>query len=360
MLNLKLYKSIYLYIALLVYHLGFLFFIYPYVLTNNADAYRYWHLKKEFFSYQFFGTDLIRIINYPLASLLNISYLGGFIIYALIGGITIILLYKIALDYIKPNSYWQFILLIFLFLQPNLHVWTAIIGKEVWLFLALVGIAHSLIQKKYKSWVLWASLLLIILIRPHVAMFLILAVVLTYIIENKKWTTSKLMILLVLVATTILAYNLTIKLLNYPNAWDFSFILQHNNRSLLAFRRADSYLPMIDYNILERFFIFNFYPIFNTNLSLYPNWIISLENLFFIVLILLALILRIVKFNKTKLDSFCLVFILFGSIATLFFTQRYSCVGIFIRTKMMYMPFVGIVCLKIIFKALHTQKNFKN
>lgn len=339
-------QEIILPILLLVYHLIFAVVAWQYYSQNAGDAHRYWILTGDWNSYLNVGTDVIKLINYPFAKILHLPFWAGFVLHSLMSFYAIYELYSFSLDYIKPTNNCSKYLLMFVFLLPNLHFWTSIIGKEPIVFLAITLIMINQFRARYFNFQYIFSWILLILIRPHVAMFLLLAISFALIIKDKKLSGKK---ILVVISTIILAlglYLMTMHLLD-RNPLHIAYILERNDASLVAFQRADSYVPMIDYNVFERFFVLNFRPLFIDSVSLY-SFILSAENFLTLIVLFFSLLIFIYRFKTIKLDFFAKVALLFFIISSLFFIQRYSCLGIFVRTKIMYLPFVMIVAVKII------------
>ena len=194
--------------------------------------------------------------------------------------------------------------------------------------------------------------LILILIRPHVALFLHLAIGIDYIFRGKI-NQKKLITLGVGSAICFILYIMTLSILN-RNPFDIAYILERNNASLLAFKRAGSYVPMINYNFVERFFALNFRPLFWDAQSFF-GMVLSIENGLVLILFLSGIYYYIKNYKTVKSDRFVRISLLFFIISSLFFIQRYSCIGIFVRTKIMYIPFVLIALIRII--SYHHKKN---
>lgn len=331
---------------LLFYHLIFAVIAWKYYVDHGGDAQRYWQLSKDWGSYLNVGTDVIKFINYPFTSILHLHFWCGFLLYSLIGFYAIYELYRFALSYIKPSSILSSTLLMFVFLLPNLHFWTSVIGKEPLVFLAITWIIISYSEKKYTTFKFLFGAILLILIRPHVALFLLISIAVTMIFNDKKSFPQKMIFAVAALAMSVGLYFMTIKLLE-RNPFNIEYILKSNEWSLLAFKRAGSYVPMIHYNVFERVFALNFRPLFLDSKTVF-DFVLSAENFIVLILFFAAIVIYIIYYRKIKLDTFAQVALLFFLVSSLFFIQRYSCLGIFVRTKMMYMPFLLITALQII------------
>ena len=340
--------------ALFLYHLLFAGIACAYFLYNKGDAHNYWNLTEHWTSYIGIGTKVIKLINYPLVAVLKLPFWFGLLIYNLIGFLAIWELYSFAHHYISPKTEMADLLLKILCLLPNLHFWTSIIGKEPVVFLAVTWIMTEYADAKFYSFKSILGWLLLMAIRPHVAMFLLLAIVISLLFSSGKLTIKKVRMIIFGMAGSFIMYILTLKLLN-RNPFDIQYILERNDASLIAFRRANSYVPMIDYNIVERFFALNFRPLF-WDADSFLSLILSVENGLVLLLLSGALFACIRDFRTITIDSFAKLSMAFFLISSCFFIQRYACLGIFVRTKMMYMPFLLLAALKIISPYVNTNK----
>lgn len=340
-------------VFLLLYHSAFAFIAWQYNLANPSDAYKYWHFEGNWIDFFSIGTDVIKFINYPFVKVLNLPFWMGFSMYSLIGYYAILELYRFAQSYVNPQHDTVKYGLMGVFLLPNLHFWTAIIGKEPLVFLAITWIIIKQTEKQYINFKYFVGWLLLILIRPHVALFLLLAIGITLLIKDSQLTRKKIGIAIGLATCSLGLYLMTMHLLN-RNPFDLAYILERNNASLVAFKRANSYVPMIDYNWIERIFALNFRPLFFDAHSFF-SLVLSVENVLTLLLMFLALMSYIVRFKTIKLDTFARISLLFFVVSSLFFIQRYSCLGIFVRTKIMYAPFVLILAIKIL-NGLYREK----
>ena len=336
-------------VILLVYHLTFAIIAWEYSQQHPSDAVRYWMLEEEWSDYLHWGTDVIKLISYPFSSVLQWPFWTGFLLYSLIGFFAIWEFYSFSLRYIKPSGKWEKGLLILIFLLPNLHFWTSVIGKEPVVFLAITWI---IIQNSHRKYVSIKNILgwwLLTSVRQYHARFLPMAVLLGMLGDNRKWNCKKSIAIVASVLTISGLYLMTMHLLN-RNPLDIAYILERNRASLVAFKRAGSYISMIDYNWIERVFALNFRPLFWDARSTY-DFILSVENLLVIVLLLTSVVVWVKNAKHIKWDFFAKISILFFVIASLFYIQRYACLGIFVRTKIMYLPFLLIVAIKIIVKT---------
>jgi len=237
------------------------------------------------------------------------------------------------------------ILPIFYFL-PNLHFWTASLGKESLIFFGLASIFYAIASNKFKAFSLIGGCLLIILIRPHVAMMLLTSLIIIGIL-SKKYNLKKRLIFVLASFSVFLGLLYMVFQLTKIRFWNWDRILYFNNFSILSFRHSGSYVPMLDYSLPYQLFSFYFRPLFYDTHSII-SLLASFENVFVLCIHILATFFLILFYKKTNFPDWLKCVFLFTIICGLLYIQRYANLGIFMRTKMMFQPFTIVGLLFII------------
>jgi hypothetical protein len=337
-------------IVIFVYHLLFTFFAYQYFLSKGGDSQLYWFLKGNqvilpWVDYLSLGTNFILFLNYPFAVLLQLPIWVGFIVYSIVGYYAILSIYEWSLQWIPqaPKVFGISILQLLVFL-PNIHFWTSFLGKESLILLSLIIIFQSITRHNYYTFKNILAVILLILLRPHVALFLFSAVFFVFVFWNSKNTLQQKLIFVLLAVPLLSGLFYSVLQLTKIKYWDWERITKFNTYSMDSFQHADSYVPMTEYSIVERIFAFNFRPFFLDSNSLL-SLVVSIENAFVLVLLLLTFCFSILYFKRWHFNEISKIIVIFALVSCLFYIQRYACLGIFLRTKVMYMPFVLLVCV---------------
>lgn len=333
-----------------IYHLFFVFISFEYVTKNGGDSFLYWFQTestqhKSWFDFFNYGTDALLFLNYPFAKLLSIPFFFGFILYTLIGFFGFIQLYRLALLMIKrellPKA-TQYLLYAFLLL-PNAHFWTALIGKEAIIFAALSTLFLKAYQQKLTSAGSVFSFLILLVVRPHVAFMLLFTLALVMLLSSKFNFKQKAIRFISIAIPLFVSFYMFLQLAEIK--WfDWSRIQRFNLGSLRSFEGSGSFVPIESYSIPMKVFTFYFRP-FLENVDHLFYLILSIENVFFLLLIITGLVM-IIKyrfvFHHDDFSKFVIVFCIVGG---MLFTQRYSGLGIFVRTKVMFLPYLGVVMI---------------
>lgn len=342
-------------VILFLYHLIITVFSYQYALAHRGDSHFYWGetfdiLKYKWLDFAHFGNDTLLFINYPFLKL-GTPFLIGFLLYSLVGFLGILKALEWAACVTQNRLQFKGINLIYVvFFLPNLHFWTATLGKEPLVFLGIASVFYAMATQKYKTVSFVIGGLLLVLIRPHVAMMLFMTVMIVYLFQNKWSFAQKIKIGLAALALMGLLFYSTLQLAKiYYFNW--SRIQYYNEFSIRSFKHSGSYVPMLDYTIPHKIEAFLFQPLFFDAHSLI-SFLASFENIIVLTIHLVAVYLIGIRFSKIQWQDWMKIALLFTLISSLLYTQRYANLGIFMRTKIQFMPFELIALLYVIKQGL--------
>lgn len=343
-------------ITLLVYHLVGTLFFYSYTQAHASDATLYWfvnakpagHSWFELFGY---GNHLMRWLNYPFAVLLQLPLWAGTLLYSVIGYLGILQLYKLGRLFIGDYLIFKgFNLLPLLAFMPNLHFWTAGITKEVLCFYAIATILLQLQRDRIKSLAFIASWTLLIGVRPHVVFILLASIGVVYMWFIPLSRKRKLLYTLSLTTLLIFLYIMVCGIIHI-HPLDIERWLANNESWRNSFMQSGSYVPIQQYSYAYKFFTFYFRPFFYDTKHMY-SWVLSIENVVLLTLYGTALYQWFMNRKTIKLHYVLWSIIVFNVLGFIIYVQRYAGLGIFVRTKMMFQPFMVMVLLYILIKTI--------
>lgn len=348
-------------ILLFVYHLIFTFFSYNYSIeSGRTDSILYWFLSKHtvdksWLSFLNYGTDFLLFINYPLVKF-GMPFWGGFLFYSCIGFLGIIQWIRFTRHVFNDAFTSNYIYILFgIFLLPNLHYWTSNLGKEALVFWGISSVFYALVSSEYKSFSFIVSSLLILIIRPHIALMLLTAIAIIILLKSNYSLITKLKIFAI--TSTIVSLSIYMILqISKINYWNWERIKYFNEYSILSFKNSGSYVSMLDYNYLYRWFSFHFRPLFYDTHNLYMI-LASIENLILLILFLFVSVFILLFYKKIIFYDWMKIIFLFNILGTVLYIERYANLGIFMRTKVMFEPFLLISFLSIIFQSRSILQN---
>jgi len=333
---------------LFLYHIIITVCSYQFALAHMGDSHFYWGetfdiLQYSWLDFAHFGNDTVLFINYPFLRL-GAPLLLGFLLYSFVGFLGIVKALQWAECVTQNKLQYKGINLMYLvFFLPNLHFWTATLGKEPLVFFGIASVFYAMARQKYKTISFIIGGLLLVLIRPHVALMLFMTVLLVFLFQKKWSVAQRLKIGIGALSVVVLLFYSTLQLAKIYY-FDWNRIQYYNAFSIQSFKHSGSYVPMLDYYIPHKLAAFLFQPLFFDAHSLL-RVLASIENLLVLIIHLLALYVISSRFAKIQWHDWMKIALLFTLISSLLYIQRYANLGIFMRTKIQFMPFEVIALL---------------
>lgn len=335
--------------GLFFYHLFFFGVYYTYALFNPSDSKNYFERPQlptknwgDFFGT---GTTFMDFLSYPFINYLNFNYEMMMVLFSWFGYIGFVYAYLFFRENIpvKIRVFKRIDFLILILFLPNMHFWTASLGKGSAIFLGLMMFAYAIKEPK-KRWVsLVLGSVLIYYIRPHVFLFVAVGTVLGYFSGREKisfW--KKALIIIIMVGSLVIVQDQILGMAGLANSdnlvEDFEDFSEERGGELA---KSDSGVNMSSYPLLLKLFTFWFRPLFFDAPGLL-GLIVSAENLIYLLLFLKILKKDFIKFLRKSniVVKMSLTVFLLSSLALTFVMSN---LGIIMRQKSMVMYFLFFV-----------------
>lgn len=316
-----------------------------YCFFIKGDAIGYWRVPKaytmETFKEGLFngeGTMFMYAFNFMFSNLLNMSYLSNTLVFSLFGFMGLTFFYMVAVKTITFNTMmFGYVLFPLIFFLPNLHFWSAGVGKDTTLFLCIGMFAYGIMKPFTRIPLLALSVLLAMAIRPHIVLFLMVGFGLAYIFGGKVPVYQRVLFSIVLIGIGLAILPSVMEFAKIEEASSESFDkFAENKAAVLSRASAGSAIDISSYPFLLKVFTFWFRPLFFDARNL-NGLIASAENLIFLIIFIRAMRAKPLQaFRKAPFVIKGLVFFLIvGSFA---FSQSLGNVGIMIRMRNMFLP----------------------
>lgn len=334
---------------LFFYHLFFWVVYYLYALFNRSDSALYYlRPQNEAKSWSdFFGTSttFIDFLSYPFINFFGFNYEMMMVFYAWLGYLGFVYAYLFFRENIplKITVFKKLDFLTLILFFPNMHFWTASLGKGAPIFLGLMLFAYAIRNPKSRIITIIFGSLLIYYIRPHVFMFVAVGTVLGYMSGKEKisfW--KKAFIYISLIGGLILVQDTILGVAGLEGSEDlvegFDEFSEDRSQSL---SNSGSGVDMSSYPLPVKLFTFWFRPLFFDAPGLL-GLITSVENLMYLLLFIKILRKDFISFirNSTVVVKMSLVVFFLSSFAMTFVMSN---LGIIMRQKSMVMYFAFFV-----------------
>lgn len=340
--NIRLMNTLYF------YHLLFFVVYFIYAMYRPSDSKQYYFLSVTQSDYwlDFFetSTPFITFLAIPLVKL-GLSYAGTMLLFSWFGYLGFVFAYLFFRENIpyKIKIFGVDFLTLLLFL-PNMHFWTASLGKGSVIFLGLMIVAYA-IKKPLNRWFLLSlGSFLVYMVRPHVMLFVMVGITFGYLRGREKINPAlKFIVILLMIGFLAIASETILKMVNLENSQNLTqdFMNYSELQSERLAEHAGSGVNMNNYSLPFKFFTFWFRPLFIDA----PNaigFIISFENLLYLLIFLKILNWRFVKFFRKAPYMVKMSGITF-LLATFALTFLMSNLGIIMRQKSQVMYFAFFI-----------------
>jgi len=335
--------------SLFIYHFFFFIVYYTYAYFNPSDSKNYFDrpqtpLKSwgDFFGT---GTTFMDFISYPFINYLNFNYEMMMVLFAWFGFIGFLFAYLFFRENIpvKIKVFGRFDFLVLILFLPNMHFWTASLGKGAPIFMALMIFAYAIKNPKERKFILLLASLIIYFIRPHVFLFIGVGTVLGYMTGREKISFSrKLLIYVGMIGGLMLVQDQILAVAGLQGSddllSDFEEFSEDRGGELA---KSGSGVDMSSYPLPLKLFTFWFRPLFFDAPGLL-GLIVSAENLIYLLLFIKILKKDFIKFLK-KSNIVVKMSITVFFLSSLALTFVMSNLGIIMRQKSMVMYFLFFV-----------------
>lgn len=334
--------------SLFLYHLFFFGVYYTYALFNNSDSKLYFERPQWGETWgEYFGTSttFIDFMSWPFINVLGFNYEMMMVFFSWMGYLGFVYAYMFFRENIpiKIKVFKNFDLLILTLFLPNMHFWTASLGKGAPIFMGLMMFAYALGNPKSRLITLILGSAIIYFIRPHVFLFVAAGTVLGYMTGKEKISFGKkLMIYVGMIGGLILVQDQILGMAGLEGSenlvTDFENFSDDRSQGL---SESGSGVAISDYPLPLKLFTFWFRPLFFDAPGVL-GLIVSVENLIYLLLFIKILKKDFISFIKKSPVSvkMSLVVFLLSSFALTFVMSN---LGIIMRQKSMVMYFLFFV-----------------
>jgi len=334
---------------LFLYHMffGIVYYAYAFIYPSDSHKYFVWPQNVTKGWLDFFGTEttFVNFISYPFINGFGFSYEMMMVLYTWFGFLGFVYAYLFFKENIslEVKVFKHIDLLSLILFLPNMHFWTASMGKGAIIFLGLMIFAYSIKYPKARIIGLLVGSFLVFYIRPHVYLLLTVGGLGGFLLGKDSFSWKKKgLIGLTILAGLFLVHEQILAVVHLNNSQDLlgDFIKFTTKRSN-DLDNAGSGVNMAGYSLPEKFFTFWFRPLFFDAPGIL-GIIISAENLIYLLLFMKIIKIDFLKFLKNAPVNVRMSLVLF-LITSFAMTFVMSNLGIIIRQKSMVMYFLFFV-----------------
>ena len=342
-------------ITLYVWHTVFCFLYFWYATSNSSDASHYYYQSLNGGVTFSLGTDAVTFITAFFSNILRLSFLGTSLIYNIFGFIGL-MAFDAALRFAvfkkKRNVRLLAKLIIFL---PSVSFWSAGLGKDSLAFLSAGMILWAALNFKERVWVMVPSVLIMLLVRPHIAGILILSLTVSIIMQKRVSPIFRVLYGVLAIAVSLYLVPIGLKYTNLENVESTEEVQKYIANRARNNMEGGGSVDISKMSVPLKVVTYLFRPLPFEAHSIF-SFAASLDNVVLLYLFIVGMSETVKKRYKSTGENrvfmwtyslFCL-FILSGSTANL---------GISVRQKWMFTPMLIFLMISVIGKRERRQQN---
>jgi len=345
------------------YHVLFFLIYYIFALYSPSDSKGYFSRPQValdgWLEIYDTGTPFIDFLGYPFIVKFGFSYEMMMLLFSWLGYWGFVYFYIFFKENVKHKHtfYGKDLITIFIFL-PNMHYWTASLGKGSIIFWGLALTTYGISNISKRKFSIFLGMLIVYQVRPHVFFVMLGAILVGFFTGRQKVPFyQKMIVLLAGTATLILMYDKILAFANLDgdNVFESFDALSSHRAQELA--KSNSGIDISNYPLIFKFFTFWYRPLFIDSPG--PvGLLVSFENMFYLALTVrlfkgrfLAFFAKSDALVKTSAVMFLgISFALSGTLSNL---------GIIIRQKSMVMYYFLFIILAFLEYKKVLQENKK-
>jgi len=341
-------KDFYIIFIIFLWHTLYAFLYFLFTLNNPADAKGY-YLRSLLNDIELYpGTKFIIYLSSLFSKKIDLSYLNVSLIFNIFGVLGLVFLYFTLKEFLKKLP-WYWTLLLFL---PSMSFWSAGLGKDAVSFFSVCLFLYTIISNKKLYILLPISFFFMFMVRPHIALMMIISFIIYFILKSKVHILFKVITLPIIVASITFSSSFVQQYIGLEEASIdsvSSYVEQRQGYNQSGGSSID--LQSMSYPMQIFTYIFRPLPFdAHSTLALFT----SIENT-----ILLFLFIYILFISKFRLYSFVegkntwLLIYAFLTCSMLAITT--ANLGIATRQKWMFMPIFIYLLIYAFYRYKHNQ-----
>ena len=311
-----------------------------YSMSNPADSIRYFTSSLIWDQAPALGTRFVIFFNSLLSQGLGMSYGGSFFAYNILGSVGLIAVSAALREAFAGKSRLVRQIVAFLPFLPGFSFWSTAIGKDSIAFFGVGLICWAAAQPYRRFPAIVIGFVALLVVRPHMAGFLTIALALAYSLANGGPIKLKLVVSALVLPT---AAAVTVISLDYLGLDEADSLIEYVEQRQSYNTEGGSSVDIANASIPTRLFMYVFRPLFIDASGAF-GLVVSFENLVLFGIGTAALYGMLKR--RSSLTKFQRVFFsIYVMISWLALANTTANLGIAIRQKTMFTPMLMILLL---------------
>lgn len=335
--------------ALYVWHSLFSIAYAQYVISNGGDAVTYYQWASEGDLHFSLGTSSVVVIAWPFVSVLSLPFVGVSLVFGFFGFIGMLGVDAGLRAAVADRSKLARRLAAIAVFLPSISFWSSSIGKDSLAFMATGLALFASLHFGRRVWMLAISIVVMFLVRPHIALLLIFALC-AAMIMHRSFALWKRATLAVAVAAAALALTpIALEYVGLGSQVGVADLSEYVDQRQAYNVTAGAGLDLASMSLAAKLvtYIFRPLPYEATNLSALAA---SLDNVFLLLVFWVGIWGMISRRKGSRFQNSSFLFF-FATTAWALLAITTANLGIAVRQKWMFLPMLLFLMLSFAGKA---------
>jgi len=334
-------RSIFLYAWHTIWCIAYVFFS----LNGGADSVTYYIRAVSAIPEFSLGTAAVVWLTLIPAGLFKLSYLATSLVYNIIGTLGYLSLDSMLRSLAADKSLFVKKLASLVILLPSISFWSSAIGKDALAFTATCLALWSVLHLQKRALLTLLSIALMLIVRPHVALILVLSLALDLIFKRQVSPLLRVFIFAILSGALLLLIPFVSSKLAISDVSDFSEVSAFIDKRQGYNQEGGGGIDISGMPLYLQMSSYLFRPaLFDVNSML--SMAAAIDNLILFVVLAIAVsgILRGRRLTSVPSHIFMLVY---SSVLLAIFSATTANLGIAIRQKWMFLPMLLYIAFSL-------------
>ena len=338
-------------IILFIWHTFFSFVYAWYVSKFGGDANYYYNSSQDENNLFGYSTKFIVFITSFLHDFANLSFISMNILFGIFGAIGLFA-FDSSLRFVTKDANKKVKLLatIIVFL-PSASFWSSGLGKDSISFMAINLILWACFNLRKHKWIFVIGITSLFLVRPHIAIILLFSFTATLILNDKLKIFNRIALFLIFLIIGLSVLDMGLEIVGFTKDLTFNNVIAFiENRQNYNWEGWRGGIDIRDMSLPTKLFTYLFRPL-PFEAHSFTAFFASLENIFLLYLFVLGLIAKLNnKGVVANPDLNTLFFLIYIITTLLLFSNMTANLGIAVRQKWMFLPFLIVMFISYIVK----------
>lgn len=336
--------------SLLLYCWHTLFCVYYayYLLDNVGDASAYYYEAVQGNVTFSLGTAAVELITYFCVSIFDLSFLGSFLVYNIFGFIGIMAFDASLRIATADKSKWMRRLATLIVFLPSVSFWSSAIGKDAIAFMATGLALWAALQLKNRVWLMVAAVVLMLIVRPHIAGLMILSLAGSQVIQRNIPLVRRVLLGSAAAVAASIMVPIALEYTGVGTDAGADELVSYVEQRQQMNREGGSSIDIASMSVQMRMFTYLFRPLPTEANSIF-SLAASIDNVILLSLFIIGIWNMLVRRKRPLVGNRAFLWI-FSLLSWFLLASTTANLGLAVRQKWMFAPFLLFLLISLVGK----------